>query len=93
MHEGFSMPVTHRIKIAAADRGVYSTTGAVSVLASNPMRSASAALVEQGHNPADLLRGVFEGAQISPVTLHALVKPYSPPRVSHRAADPSRNVD
>jgi hypothetical protein len=87
------MSALHRIKITAADRGVYSTTGAVSVLASNPMRAAGAALLELGHDPAGKLRGVFEGAQISPVTLHALVKPYRAPRTDHRSAAGVRNVD
>jgi hypothetical protein len=93
MHEGFSMPVTHRIKIAAADRGRYSTIGAIEITATNPMRAAGTALLELGHDPADKLRGIFEGAQISPVTLHALVKPHRAPRTDHRSAAGVRNVD
>jgi hypothetical protein len=85
------MPLTHKIKIAAAARGEYQTTGAVSVLASNPMRAAGAALLQLGHDPADRLRGVFEGSQISPVTLSRLTAPYRAPRTNHR--EPQRNVD
>jgi hypothetical protein len=85
------MPTVHRIKITAADRGGYSTTGAIAITAANPMRAAGAALLELGHDPADRLRGIFEGAQISPVTLSRLTAPYRAPRTNHR--DPQRNVD
>ena len=85
------MPLTHKIKIAAAARGGYSTTGAVAITAANPMKAAGVALLEQGHNPADKLRGIFEGAMISPVTLARLSEPYRAPYTNYR--DPQRNVD
>jgi hypothetical protein len=85
------MPLTHKIKIAAAARGVYSTTGAIAITAANPMRGAGAALLQLGHDPADRLRGVFEGSQISPVALSRLTEPYRAPYTNHR--DPQRNVD
>jgi hypothetical protein len=87
------MPVTHRIKITAIDRG-YATTGAVSIQAgSNPMRSAAVALLDQGRDPADRLQGVFEGSQISPVSLAAIVKFRKIPKLDHRSPSASRNVD
>jgi hypothetical protein len=87
------MPVTHRIKITAADRG-YVTAGAISIsVAFNPVRAAALALLEQGRDPADKLAGVWEGAAISAMPLARLARAYVPPRVNHRAADPSRNVD
>jgi hypothetical protein len=87
------MPVTHKIKIAAAARGEYQTTGAVSVLALNPMKSAAQALLGMGHDPADRLRGIFEGSQISAVRLSRLAAPYRAPRTDHRARDVGRNCD
>jgi hypothetical protein len=47
------MPITHRIKITAAD-SEYQTTGAVSVKCANPMRAAAGALLDQGRDPADM---------------------------------------
>ena len=40
------MPLTHKIKIAAAARGGYSTTGAVAITAANPMKAAGVALLD-----------------------------------------------
>jgi hypothetical protein len=76
--------VTHRIKITAADRG-YSTSGAIAVhCGSDPMKAAAQALLDGGADPADRLRGVFEGAQISPARLDAIVKQRRPPRCDAR---------
>jgi hypothetical protein len=61
----------------------YRTSGAVALkVAGNPLRAAAQALLAAGHDPADLLRGVFDGASLSPVALHRLVRPYSPPRAA-----------
>jgi hypothetical protein len=86
------MPVTHRITIHT-DGHRYRTAGAIAITAANPMRAAGAALLELGHDPADRLRGVFEGAMISPVALSRLAKPYSPQRLNHRDGAGGRNVD
>jgi hypothetical protein len=86
------MPLIHRIKITAADHGCYATSGAVAVKAAfNPVRAAALALIADGRDPADRLRGEWEGCSISPVTLATLARPYSPPRVNHKRSDPSRN--
>jgi hypothetical protein len=88
------MPSTHRIRILAADHGCYSSSGAVAVKSAfNPMRAAALALIADGRDPADRLRGEWEGYSISPMTLSRLAAAYTPPRVNHRAADPSRNID
>ena len=72
--------VTHRIRILSAPGG-YSTTGAVSLkCASNPMRCVAVALLDQGRDPSDRLQGVWEGAQISPVSLASIVKQRRAPR-------------
>jgi hypothetical protein len=69
------MPALHRIKIAAAERGGYVTTAAVSIqCACNPMKAAAVALIDLGRDPLDKLQGVFEGSQISPMSLASIVK-------------------
>jgi hypothetical protein len=74
------MPLTHRIRITSADHG-YVTVGAVALkCATNPMRCAAVALLEAGADRADKLRGVFEGAQISPMTLASIVRIRHSPR-------------
>jgi len=83
----------YRIQIHAAGPHNYRTTGAAAVQASNPMRSAALSLLESGADPADRLAGVFDGAQISAVTLAALVKHRVNPRSDHRSPGVSRNVD
>jgi hypothetical protein len=85
------MPLT-RITIHT-DGHRYRTAGAIAITAANPMRAAGAALLELGHDPADKLRGIFEGAQISPVALSRLAAPYRAPRTDHRSAAGVRNVD
>jgi hypothetical protein len=78
------MPTTHRIRITSAPGG-YVTVGAVSIqCASNPMRCAALALIEQGRDRADRLQGVFEGSQISPVSLAAIVKHRPHPRLDFK---------
>ena len=88
------MPATHRIRITAADHGCYSTTGAVAVKAAfNPVRAAALALIADGRDPADRLRGEWEGCSISPMTLSRLAAAYTPPRANHKRGDPSLNQD
>jgi hypothetical protein len=87
------MPLTHRIKIAAADRGGYSTTGAIAITAANPMRFAAAALLEKGADPLDRLHGEWAGCSITAVALHRLARPYSPPRTDHKRGAVALNVD
>jgi hypothetical protein len=85
------MPITHRIRITSADRG-YVTVGAVSLKCEqNPMKAAAAALLDRGADPADRLQGVFEGSQISPARLDAIVKHRRHPRMDR--PQPTRNVD
>jgi hypothetical protein len=87
------MPSVHRIKITAVERE-YQTTGAVSLkCGTNPMRVAAQALLDAGRDPADRLQGVFEGGQISPVSLASIVRPRSIPKTDHRPPSASRNVD
>ena len=84
---------THRIRITSAPGG-YVTVGAVAIHAvANPMKAAAQALLEAGRDPADRLQGVFEGAQISPARLDAIVRPRKIPKTDHRSASASRNVD
>jgi hypothetical protein len=92
-NEGLSMPALHRIKIASAARGEYQTTGAVAIIASNPMRAAAVALLARGADPSDRLAGIFEANAISPVTLSRLAAPYRAPFSDHRAGTAGRNVD
>jgi hypothetical protein len=87
------MPVTHRIKITAAQRGGYSTSGAIAITAANPMVESARTLLARGADPSDRLAGIFEANAISPVALSRLAAPYSPPRANHKRSDPSRNVD
>jgi hypothetical protein len=79
----------HNIRILAS-RGGYAVSGAVSIAASvRPMVDAARALLEAGHDPADLLKAVADGVSLSPVVLHKLVRPYAPPRAAwgvHRDA-------
>jgi hypothetical protein len=80
------MPVTHQIKITTTCRG-YVVAGAIALkVALNPVRAAAVALLEAGHDPADTLAAVFEGVSLSPVALHGLVRPYTPPRAAWGAA-------
>jgi hypothetical protein len=70
----------HHIRIFSDPAG-YRIAGAVSLkVAFNPMRAAAAALLDAGHDPADRVAGVYEGAQISPVALDKLARSYAPPR-------------
>jgi hypothetical protein len=48
--------------------------------------AAAAALLEAGHDPADLLKAVSDGVSLSPVALDRLVRPYIPPRAAWGAA-------
>ena len=75
---------THRIKITAADRGYYQTTGAVAVTASNPMFAAATALIAAGRDPGDKLKGVYEGAWLSAVSLASIVRPRKHPKLDYK---------
>jgi hypothetical protein len=86
------MTIRHRVQIHS-DGQRYRTTGAIAISAANPMRAAATALLEQGRDPGDRLQGVFEGAQISPMSLGSLVRPRKIPRTDHRQPDVARNVD
>lgn len=90
------MTTRYRIQIHADGKLLrsYRTTGAISITASQrPMFDAAKALISRGADPDATLAGSFEGNAISAVSLARLVRAYTPPRVSHRAADPSRNLD
>jgi hypothetical protein len=88
-----SMLKTNRYRVTIhADGKLYRTTGAITVTSVNPMANAARALLSQGAEPSATLAGSFEGMHISPTQLHRLARPYSPPRVNHRASDPSRNA-
>jgi hypothetical protein len=85
---------THLIKITADYPGSYSTSGAVAVKSAfNPMKAAGVALLAAGRDPADKLKGVYEGAWLSPVTLARLSAAYHAPRTDHRKGGFSFNVD
>jgi hypothetical protein len=87
------MPATHNIRIFSDPAG-YATSGAAAVKCQqNPMRFAALDLLARGSNPIDRLRGSYEGAQISPVSLASLVRPRKILRTDHRAGEVSRNVD
>ena len=84
----------YRISIAA-DRGLYSTAGAIKITASHfPMIDAARALLARGADPQATLAGsTNEGGSVSPVTLARLARAYSPPRFDHRKRDVSRNLN
>jgi hypothetical protein len=87
-------PTRYRIQIHVAGPHQYRASGAVEIAACrNPMVDSARALLARGSPPDATLAGIFEANAISPVTLHRLARVYVPPRVNHRAADPSRNID
>jgi hypothetical protein len=87
---------TNRYRVIIhADGKLYKTRGAIAVTSINPMANAARTLIAQGAEPSATLSGSYEGAHISPVQLHRLARPYTPPRLNHKAdgASVSRNVD